>query len=279
MKPLLKWPGGKRRVLPHLVKHTPQEYNTYYEPFFGGGALYFDLLPEKAVIADVNDELVNVYVQVKNNPEAIIQELEKDYWANVEENYLRIRALDRDEAYKDMPDLFKAARILYLNKTCFNGLYRVNSQGHFNAAFGKYANPLINNSTLIREMSEQFNRGTSIHLSDFKTILSNITDDSNFIYLDPPYIPLNKTAYFTSYSKGRFNDEDHVSLTQHAQELDEKGNFVLLSNSDTPRTRELYKDFHIVPIEVKRSISAKTSGRKGVGEVLALGKTLYNSLM
>lgn len=278
MKPLLKWLGGKRRVVPHILPYIPENYNLYYEPFFGGGAVYLHLLPEKAVISDVNKPLINVYQQVKENPEALIEELEHERWKNTLEDYLEIRALDREEEFEEVSDLFKAARILYLNKTCFNGLYRENKKGQYNAHFGHYKDPQIKNPELIREMSKQFNRGTEIKLAGFQESLSQVEGTSNLIYLDPPYIPLNTTSYFTSYSKDGFNDDDHVSLAEKMRELDEKGNYVLMSNSDTPRTAEIYKDFHFIKIQVGRSISAKGTSRGKVGEILAVGNSLYEEL-
>lgn len=278
MKPLLKWLGGKRRVVPHILPYVPENYNLYYEPFFGGGAVYLHLLPEKAVISDVNKPLINVYQQVKENPESLIEELGHERWSNTLEDYLKIRALDREESFEEVPDLFKAARILYLNKTCFNGLYRENKKGQYNAPFGHYKDPQIRNPELIREMSKQFNRGTEIKLAGFQESLSQVEGTSNFIYLDPPYVPLNATSSFTSYSKDGFTDDDQVSLAEKMRELDEKGNFVLMSNSDTPRTAEIYKDFHFVQIQVSRSISAKATSRGKVGEILAIGNSLHEEL-
>lgn len=283
LEPILKWPGGKRRVLKEITRYIPSTYSSYYEPFIGGGAVYFGLQPASAVISDVNEDLINLYTQVKNNPEALIAELsDREKYLNTHQNFLTLRALDRDnDVYRKLSEVEKAARIIYLNKTCFNGLYRVNSKGQFNVPYGKYANPRILNENLIRSVHEQFNKGTKIIHGGYREVLTGEhapQKRQNFIYMDPPYIPLSSSSSFTSYAKDGFNCEDQEDVRNLARELDETGNYVLLSNSDTPLTRELYADFVLKSIKVTRSISHNKESRVQVGELLILGRTLAGEL-
>jgi len=279
-QPLMKWPGGKRRVLPELVKYVPKDFNSYYEPFIGGGALFFELEPENAFITDINTELINLYEVVKSQPDALIQELKDKKYVNEAEAFNEIRALDRStDVFNSLSKVQRAARTIYLNRTCFNGLYRVNSNNQFNAPFGRYAKPRILDEPNILASSALFNdKNVSIKNSSFNDALNAVKGTQNFIYLDPPYIPLTPTASFVSYAKDGFSYEQQEELRDKALELDNQGNFILLSNSDTPITRELYSDFVIVPIQVKRSVGANASSRVAVGEVLALSPSLAKHL-
>jgi DNA adenine methylase len=278
--PLLKWPGGKRRVLPELQKYIPKTYNKYYEPFVGGGALFFNLQPSAAVISDFNGELVNFYAQVKDNHELLIEELQKTKYENSLENFLDIRKLDRDaDVFAGLTKVERAARMLFLNRTCFNGLYRVNSKNQFNVPFGKYPKPRIIDKDNLENVSKLFNQSdVSIVEGSYLAVTSEIKDGGNFVYMDPPYIPLTATSSFASYTMDGFGSDEQILLMEEAKRLDGLGNFVLLSNSDTPATRELYKDFHIKSISVNRSVGANASTRVGVGEVIVLGNTLAQHL-
>lgn len=279
-KPLLKWPGGKRRVLKHLEKYIPERFNSYVEPFFGGGALFFNLKPTVGVINDYNSELVNVYLTVKNFPAELVSELEKEKYSNSSTHFLNIRGLDRDpDVYDGLSSVEKAARTLFLNRTCFNGIYRVNSKNQFNVPFGKYDNPKIVDKENIFEVHHLLNSGDiKITSGDYKNVLTGFeSSQGSFIYLDPPYAPLTDTASFVSYTDKGFDVEDQVELRDIASALDRSGNHVLLSNSDTPIIRELYKDFLIIPISVQRSVGASANTRIGVGEVLILGSFLAES--
>jgi DNA adenine methylase len=275
-QPLLKWPGGKRRVLPEILKYVPQNFNTYYEPFLGGGALFFEITPPKAVINDINKELINVYMVAKTDTVSLVKELKKAKYANTQEAFTKIRALDRDDKkFASLTTVERAARTLYLNRTCFNGLYRVNSSNQFNAPFGRYVNPKILDTPNLNQIEKLFdNKNIQILNSSYMDVLKKIKDSKNFIYLDPPYVPLTSTASFVSYTKDGFTAIDQKTLRDEALKLDKAGNYVLLSNSDTPLIRDLYKDFIIKPIQVKRSIGASTHTRVDVGEVIILGKTL-----
>ena len=278
-KPLLKWPGGKRRVIPYITQYVPHQYDTYYEVFFGGGALFFHQQPKKAVLNDINPELINLYKTIQNMPERLITELQKPKYVNTEENFYVIRNLDRTATtYNALTNVEKAARTLFLNKTCFNGLYRVNKNNQFNTPYGKYENPTICDSKLIHNTHTLLTGDIELSNQSFATVLENITTPNNFIYLDPPYIPLTPTSAFTAYSADKFDYINQVELRTLAEKLDAAGNFILLSNSDTPITRELYQNFTIKPIQVTRSISAASTSRTKVGEVLILGKTLTEHL-
>lgn len=277
--PLLKWPGGKKRVLPEINKYVPNLYNTYYEPFLGGAAVFLNIKPQKAVISDTNWELINLYNTVKTNPTELIEELSKPFYENSKEQYQIVRNLDREETYSSLTNIQKAARTLYLNKTCFNGLYRVNSKNQYNTPYGYYTNPTIVNKPLITEIHKIFNNEniTMLH-SDYLTTLNTVTGDNNFVYLDPPYIPLTATSAFTAYTKDKFNESNQRELADKAQELNNNGNYVLLSNSDTELTREIFKDFILAPIQVQRSVSANKTSRVKAKELLIIGKHLHQHL-
>lgn len=277
--PVLKWPGGKRRVLPELKKYIPKTYTSYYEPFIGGGAMFFDLSPMIATVSDVNEELINIYKEIQQDPTNLLTELGKHALNHSESYFYQIRALDRDDIlYAALSSAEKAARMIYLNRTCFNGLYRVNSKNQFNAPYGKYTNPRIVDAENIQALHDWMSlRKITFSNGDYSSSLKSATAGS-FIYLDPPYVPATETASFVSYSKDGFSMENQEALKDLALTLDAAGSFIMLSNSDTPLTRELYKDFIIKPINVSRSVGASASSRNKVGEVIVLGKTLAAAL-
>lgn len=219
--PVLKWVGGKRQLLPEINKRIPKGFKTYYEPFLGGGAVLFELQPKKAVVNDLNSELINVYETIKTYPYELVEELKK--FANDEETYYSIRNLDRDkDKFKEMTAIEKAARIIYLNKTCFNGLYRVNSAGEFNSPFGRYKNPNIVNEKTIYAVSKYFNDAEiTFKNGDFEECVKDISKGA-FVYLDPPYDPVSKTSNFTGYNQGGFGDKEQIRIKEMCDELTSK---------------------------------------------------------
>ncbi len=267
LSPVLKWAGGKRQLLNEIVPLI-QTRGTYIEPFLGGGAVLFSYQPKRAVVNDYNAELVNVYGVVKSNPEALIGELEIHSQKNSEAYYYEIREYDRKDSYKTMSPLEKAARILYLNKTCYNGLYRVNASGQFNAPYGKYKNPNIVNAPVIRAMSAYFNENDITLLQgDYKDALKRARRGS-FVYLDPPYMPVSHSSSFTGYTHNGFGYQQQQELKKECDKLREKGIRFLQSNSDCPAIRELYKDYTIITVQAKRAINSNAAKRREINEVL-----------
>ena len=267
MKPVLKWVGGKTQLLSEIRKRIPPQFNTYYEPFVGGGAVLFDLAPNEAVIGDMNSELINLYTVIKDSPEALILDLQKH--ENTSEYFYALRSADRDsEAYHLMPAVQKASRIVYLNKTCYNGLYRVNSRGELNAPFGRYKNPKICDEANITAISKFFNNSNiKMRLGDFEKVVKD-AKAGDFVYLDPPYDPVSESANFTGYNANGFSREDQIRLKECCDRLNEKGVYFLLSNSATSFIQKLYKDYSIDFVEAKRAINCKGEGRAPVFEVL-----------
>lgn len=268
LKPVTKWVGGKRQLLPELVKRIPQNYNRYFEPFVGGGALLFKLAPQNAVINDQNLELINIYQSIKNNPDELIELLKKHQKNNSKEYYLDVRSVDRDGRLDLMTDVERAARILYMLRVDFNGLYRVNKKGQFNVPYGKYKNPKIVNKENIRAVSQYFNQ-TNVEIlnEDFAFAVSKAKSD-DFVYFDPPYIPLSTTSSFTSYTEDGFGEKDQIRLANKFFELASKGVKVMESNSDTETTRKLYKNANIYEVKASRVINAKASGRGKINELI-----------
>lgn len=266
--PLLKWMGGKRQLLPKIHEHLPKNINElrYYEPFLGGGAVLFDLQPKRAVISDLNAELINVYKVIKTNPEELIDELYKHPFDK--EYFYKLRAVDRTGELKNWNDIQKAARIIYLNKTCYNGMYRVNKAGQFNVPFGRYKNPTIVNEPAIRAISSFFNSNDiSIKNDDYKRVLSRIKGPA-FVYLDPPYHPVSPTAAFTEYIQGGWDANHQVELKEYCDKLTANGIKFLLSNSCTDFVQELYADYNISIVHATRLMNSQVSGRGHVDEVL-----------
>ena len=256
LKPFTKWTGGKRKLLPVLREKLPQNYNRYFEPFIGGGALFFDIAPKEAVINDFNGELINSYIQIKNNPTQLIELLKGHQESNNKEYYLEVRSADRDERINSMNDVERAARILYMLRVDFNGLYRVNSKNQFNVPYGKYKNPKIVDEESIYEISKYLNDNEILILNgDFEQAVQE-AQGGDFVYFDPPYIPLNETSSFTSYTHEGFTYEDQVRLRDLVKELDSRGVYVMLSNSSSPIAYELYKEFNIYDVSATRTNGA-----------------------
>lgn len=266
--PIVKWVGGKRQLLDAIVPLIPK-HSTYYEPFVGGGAVLFSYQPERAVINDSNEELMNIYKVVKNNPQELVEVLQKHAAKNSEEYYYEIRNLDRSfETYMDMSDVDRAARILYLNKTCFNGLYRVNKAGEFNVPWGRYKNPQIVNERTIHAVSKYLNDAkVRILCEDYRDTFRGIDKDA-FVYMDPPYMPLNQTSNFTSYTAAGFGEAQHRELKKQCDLLTKRGVKFLLSNSCCELTEEIFKDYIVEKVYAKRSINSKGDKRGDVAELL-----------
>ena len=272
--PVLKWVGGKRQLLPEIKKHMPQitKSSIYYEPFVGGGAVLFDIQPKKAVINDINHDLINVYKVIKHNVEDLITELKEDKYVNSSEAFYKIRELDRKpKEFHKLTEIQKAARMLYLNKTCYNGLYRVNSIGEFNSPFGRYKNPNIINEVGLRAVSKYFNESEITFLNgDFESAVKGIKKGS-VVYMDPPYAPISKTSNFTGYNESGFGIDEQERLKKLCDKLTEKGVHVLLSNSDCDIIRQLYSDekkYSIISVKAKRTINSVANSRGEVREVL-----------
>lgn len=272
--PVLKWVGGKRQLLPEIKKYMPRinKNTTYYEPFVGGGAVLFEMQPDKAVINDVNHDLIEVYKVIKDNVEDLIEELKKDKYSNTSEAFYDIRELDRrPKQYNNLTGIEKAARILYLNKTCYNGLYRVNSIGEFNSPFGRYKNPNIVNDVGLKAVSKYFNDANITFLNgDFESAVKGIKKGS-VVYFDPPYAPISKTSNFTGYNESVFGEEEQKRLKRLCDRMTEKGIHILLSNSDCEFIRELYSDeekYEIISVKAKRAINSVGNSRGEVSEVL-----------
>lgn len=268
LQPFTKWTGGKRQLLGELRSYMPETYGRYFEPFVGGGALFFDLAPEKAVINDFNEELINAYRQIKNNPAELINLLIKHKENNSKDYYLELRSADRDGRISRMTGVERAARILYMLRVDFNGLYRVNSKNQFNVPYGRYKNPKIVDVDLLYQISEYLNENdVEILQTDFAEAVKD-AQTGDFVYFDPPYIPLNETSSFTSYTHEGFSYEEQVRLRNTFKELTERGVYAMLSNSSSPLVEELYKDFNIYFVEAQRTNGAKSSSRGKISEII-----------
>jgi len=271
-KPFVKWAGGKRQLIPELLKNIPKNFNNYFEPFLGGGALFFELYnhgilnDKKIYLSDINKELINTYKVIRNNPNELVEKLKEFKINHNKEFYYKIRELDRNENYKNLDNITKAARFIYLNKTCFNGLYRVNKKGEFNVPFGKYKAPKILDEENIYAVSNAL-KNVIIKHCDYKEILK-YTQKNDFIYLDPPYYPLTKTANFTTYNQNNFLEKEQIELYKTFKELAYKGCFVLKSNSDTEFINNLYKEFTIKKVLANRAINSKANKRGKITEIL-----------
>jgi len=271
-KPFVKWVGGKRQLLEQfklMNLYPPEKFDSktgrYFEPFVGGGAVFFDLKPMKASLSDLNNELVITYNVIKNYVKSLIKSLKKH--KNTKEYFLKIRA----QKVENLTDLEIASRFIYLNRTCFNGLYRVNSQGGFNVPFAGNKNPLICDEENLRKISKAL-KNVEIKNQDYKEVLKK-TKKGDFVYFDPPYYPINKTSSFTSYTKESFLEKEQIELRDTFVELTKRGCFVMLSNSDTPFINKIYseiknKQIRINKVYAGRMINSKASGRGKITEML-----------
>jgi DNA adenine methylase len=269
VRPIVKWAGGKTKLLSELVARMPGEMRTYAEPFSGGAALFFAIADQsekyarkfdRAILADRNEELVITYNAVKRDADSVIREL-------AEYKYDRdLFYATRSKNPKTLTDAARAARLLFLNRTCFNGLWRVNSKGEFNVPFGRYKNPTICDPDGLRAASRALARAEIVH-SDFADVTRDL-GRGDFVYFDPPYAPVSSTADFTAYAAGGFGHADQVRLTTEVEALRDRGALVMLSNADTPETRALYKDFTLAVVGVSRSINSDASKRGETAELI-----------
>ena len=264
MSPVLKWAGGKTQLLEELMSKVPQTYNTYFEPFIGAGAFFLSLKPKSAVINDTNEQLINLYQQLKHSPSeisSIVSSLDevacdKNYYYKIRERYnQKITSKELD------PEC--AALMIWINKHCFNGLYRVNSQGFFNVPY----NNKVTGKSLDKDNVEAISRflkeqNVTILCSDFENACKKVSP-GDFVYLDSPYVPESSSADFTDYTKTGFSYEDHDRLADLFVRLDKLGAYVMLSNNDVPLVRELYREYNIEPLEVKRLINRNAAKRSG----------------
>lgn len=271
-QPFIKWVGGKRGLLSQIIPLLPKQFNNYFEPFVGGGALFFELYSQgklegkKVYLFDINSELINTYEIVRDKPTKLIEMLNTFKEEHSKERYYEVRAWDREANFLETDSLTRAARFIYLNKTCFNGLYRVNKSNQNNVPMGSYKNPNIADDTAIYSASDALQSVTILNAS-YKDILKYATKD-DLVYFDPPYYPLTATASFTSYSEFDFLDKQQEELFETFYTLDKKGCSVVHSNSDTSFIKELYKKFDIKDIQANRYINSKSSGRGKISEVL-----------
>lgn len=267
--PVVKWVGGKRQLLEDINEILPHSFNTYFEPFLGGGAVLFNIQPKKAIVNDLNKELINTYEVVRDEVDELINDLAKH--KNEASYFYNLRDIDRKSDFDKLSKLDRASRFLYLNKTCYNGLYRVNSFGHFNSPFGNYRNPNIVNAPTLRAVSEYLNcNDVKFYSCDFEEILK-MAKKGDFIYLDPPYDPVSETSNFTGYNEAGFNRESQIRLKNLCDALDKKGVKFLLSNSATDFIIDLYSKntiYTIKHISAKRYINCQANKRGLVKEVL-----------
>lgn len=275
-KPFVKWVGGKRQLLPQFrelgvlpPKNFDSAKNTYHEPFVGGGAVFFELLPKKAVLSDINQELVTTYNIIKSEVESLIRELYKAKYQYDKDKFLKIRSY---EAHK-LSELEIAARFIYLNRTAFNGMYRVNKSGQFNVPFGRYDNPLICDVDNLRAVSQSLQK-VKVQFEDYRKVLDR-AKSGDFVYFDPPYYPVSKTASFTAYTADGFVEQQQEELRDAFMELHTRGCHVALSNSDTPFINDLFAPYTksgitIHKVQAGRNINAKAKGRGKVFEVLII---------
>jgi DNA adenine methylase len=261
--PVLKWAGGKTQLLDELLAKVPEKFDRYIEPFAGGGALFFALRPTAGVIADSNPELVNVYQCLANDVEQVIEHLRK--FKNTEDDFYKIRAM----RFFDLEKTLAAARTIYLNRTCYNGLYRVNKTGHFNVPFGRYKNPRFCQPEILRAASEAL-QGIEIICGDYKDVLKKTARRGDLVFLDPPYLPVSKYADFKRYTKEQFYEEDHRELADEVKRLQKLGCHVILTNSNHPLVHELYDAYKVDVVNTRRNISSKAGTRTGEDVIVSV---------
>ena len=254
LKPILKWAGGKRQMLPGLIKYLPKNFNNYIEPFIGGGALFFFLNKNNSIISDTNDELINLYKEVARNPKKILKKL-KEY-KNTKKYFYTVR--------KEVPNnpTERACRTIFLNRTCFNGLYRVNKKGEFNVPYADNGSTKLTDGNNLLKTSQLLKKTILLNLS-YDLVLKKYAKKNDLIFLDPPYLPVSKFSDFKRYTKEQFHLEDHKKLASIYEKLHEKGCYLILTNSNSPEILKLYKKFNIKILNTKRNINAKGNLRTG----------------
>lgn len=269
-RPFVKWAGGKTQLLERLHAYMPKTYNNYFEPFIGGGSFFLNIAPKKATINDFNAELVCAYKCFQNDElfESLKNELKKHEVNHSEEYYYKIRLMDKEEGFFNLPIYVRSARMIYLNKSCFNGLYRVNSKGFFNVPSGRKKKVVTFDEENFDSLREYFrNNDITILNGDFEDAVKN-AKAGDFVYFDPPYDVIENKNSFTSYAKNDFGKDEQIRLAKLYKKLSDKGVLVMLSNHNTAFINELYKDFNIHVVNAKRMINSKADGRGDVEEVI-----------
>ena len=269
-RPFVKWAGGKSQLLKNLEKHFPETFGTYYEPFLGGGAVFFYLVHKRhrfnAVLSDINGELIKAYRIIKEQVEDLILQLEnhrEQYKINPKKYYYHVR-----NDYEPSDDVERTARLIFLNKTCYNGLYRVNKKGKFNVPFGQYKNPKICDKKNLLTVSKVLQWSNAKLLAADYQESTKDAEKGDFIYFDPPYQPVSSTANFTSYTQSGFSKEEQERLGRWFSELDQRRCQILLSNSDTQEVRDIYDGYDIQTVKALRAISCKGNSRTGHTELI-----------
>ncbi|WEV54672.1 DNA adenine methylase [Leuconostocaceae bacterium ESL0723] len=273
IKPFVKWAGGKRQLLPEIEQYVPRDIKKYYEPFVGGGAVLFDLQPAKATINDFNGELTNAYESVKDNVDELIAELKEHQHSHSEEHYYEVRLWDRDGTLEEVSNVQRAARFIYLNRTGYNGLFRVNRKGQNNVPFGRYKNPTIVNEEGLRAVSRYLNEAdVAILNGDYANAVKD-AEPGDFVYLDPPYAPVSTNGQsFVGYTSTGFGIDEQVRLRDFFDELTQKGVNVMMSNSSTPLIHDLYEKYadSTIIVQAGRNINSNGNGRKKIDEVIVM---------
>ena len=262
-RPFIKWVGGKRQLLSEILARTPKKYGVYYEPFIGGGAVFFALAPTRAVVSDANERLIRTLKGVRDDVDGVIERLSS--YPYEKQFFLSMRDRDIDAAN----DAEMAAWFVYLNRSCFNGLYRVNRKGRFNVPFGRYTNPRLCDPENLRACSAALLRA-DVGVAPFEAVLDR-AERGDFVYFDPPYVPLSATSSFTSYTSNGFDMASHERLRDVAVTLRSRGVHVLISNSSAPFVRNLYSGFRIDEVYASRSVNSKASARGKIVELLISG--------
>ena len=261
VSPILKWAGGKTQLLPEILDRMPEKYNKYIEPFVGGGALFFRLNADKAIISDSNPELINMYKAIAMHSDLVIEALKK--YRNEEAMFYEVRAKD----WTVCDNIEAAARMIYLNRTCFNGLYRLNRKGQFNTPFGRYKNPTICNAEKIIAAARVL-QNAEIVCGDYLDVLKDFASEGDFVFLDPPYVPISEYACFKRYTKEKFYESDQRNLAEEVHRLVDVGCKVMLTNSNHPLVYELYDRYKIEIVQTKRSINSNGEKRKGADVIV-----------
>lgn len=262
-RPFLRWAGGKSKIVHRLLKYVPVQYGRYWEPFLGAAALFFALSPTKAFLSDLNDDLIECYRQVRDSPQLVARYIRRHASKTCEKYYYQVR----DKYNRGRPSAAQAARFIYLNKTSFNGIFRVNLKGEYNVPYGRKERPALPTVDDLCAASDLLHRSVLSAAPYEAALQSNPPQEGDFVYLDPPYPPINRTAYFTHYTASRFSWEDQRSVAEVAKTLDRRGVFVMISNTDTRPIRELYDGWDCHPLPVVRWIAANGT-RHRVSELI-----------
>lgn len=268
-KPFLQWVGGKREMIPQYEHLIPKKFNRYFEPFLGGGAMFFYLQPKEAILSDNNKELIKTYEGVRDNPDEVVKFLKELKQRHSEETFNKVRNLDREiNIFEELTNSEIAARMIYLNQTCFNGLYRVNQKSQFNVPIGSSLNRAICDEYAIKNASKIL-QSVTLKDTDFEDIVKD-AKRGDFVYLDPPYYPLSVNSDFTRYTKEKFYQEDQVRLKKQIDKLTKKGCKVMISNSDCDFIKDLYKDYKIHTVYSGRNLNCKKDQRGKVSELVII---------